>query len=143
MPRCALYLAILVSFVSLTACGKTLFQHIKKGPPGPPPGANINAPMHTATQSEFTVKNLISYAYLLFKEYKKPIIACLALIFLWVFTRGYYKERNNKKIINLTTEDLGIIKNIKINAAMIWEKYRPGKNVVWLKDWKKETEDQG
>jgi hypothetical protein len=56
------------------------------------------------------------------------------LIFLWIFTRGYYAERNNKQIVNLSEEELGVIKTIKVCASFIWERCRPRSNVVRLED---------
>jgi hypothetical protein len=86
-----------IAFLFITAQGfkRPLVPYIKNGRPRPPPGENINTPINTSDQSEFTVKNFLRYTPLLF-----------ALTFLLIFERRYYTERKYK-YIKIKDEDLG------------------------------------
>jgi hypothetical protein len=70
-----------------------------------------------------------------FRQFRNPILAIIALSFPWVYARGYYYERSNKQI-NLSVEDIGIMKVIGDNALRVWNKYKPRGNIIKLDDFK-------
>lgn len=75
------------------------------------------------------------FFYLFAQAYFRHLNALLALIFLWILLRAYNHEKRTIKE-KISPEDLGLLKIIKTNAAMLLDKYKSGKKVVNLDDWK-------
>lgn len=68
---------------------------------------------------------------------KTEIISFLALFSLWLLVRFYniVKKRQDREF---SMEDIALPKIIKDNAAWIWERHRPGRNVISIERWKDE-----
>ena len=116
MQRLALHLTFLACPVfTIQGCSSHIFFHLKKSHPRSPPETSILS----SSSNEISIPKLIHSVDRFISENKNPILAVLALIFLWIFTRGYYAERNNKQIVNLSEEELGVIKTIKVCASFM------------------------
>ena len=134
MQRLASHLTFLVCPVfTVQGCSTShLFSNLKRSHPRSPPKTTILP----SSSDKISIPKLIHSIDQFISKNKNPILGILALFFRWIITRGYYAERNNKQIVNLSEEELGVIKTIKVCASFMWERYRPGRNVVRLEDWR-------
>ncbi|MBN2061410.1 MAG: hypothetical protein JW882_13440 [Deltaproteobacteria bacterium] len=68
------------------------------------------------------------------RKYHGYAISLLLLMLLWSIVR-YLRTVQTVKKLDLTKEEIGLLKIIKVNAVQLWENHRPKKKVVRIKDY--------
>ena len=119
-------------------CSGCVASLIKAAKPPPPPDENIVASIVPSPESlnklippPDQAEQIIKYV----ERNDELIIGLLAHLVLWLLYRFYHRERMTR-YRKISIEEIAVMKINRDSANQIWEKHRPGRNVIRIEDYR-------